>query len=781
MWSAKGFKYRFILWALVMLCVLLFFARSLFSSISFDTNILQLLPSASHNQVAQDAGQLFSSRLERRVIFLVGSKTKERSVQAANVFFNVIHHQTIFKRVNYLENTNQQVAWGRFYFPYRLSLFSPSQQTLLQTHQSEKIVQSALFSLYSPTGLVNSTLLATDPYFTFLNFMTTLPKPANNISLFHQRLMVHFKNKWYVMITGTLHKNSFSMATQNKITNLITLAQKNMPQVDPQATVLKTGYLFFAKAGADMAQHDISTIGIGSIIGIILLMLITFRSLSPIIFTLLSALLGFITAFVFTSWWFGKLYLFTLIFGASLIGICVDYAFFYYAEQLLGGKNWNPKDALRNIFRAISFGLINLLLAYFVILLTPAPVLKQLAVFAIVGLFVSYATVVCAFPYFLKAKQKVFYSPILKMTNMYLSLWNKITPKILVILYSVFFVTCAIGLTQLRANDDVHQLESMPANLLHQDKTIQNAIGSKLGTTFYVVTGNTADKTLTHVDELTTQLNKIFHNNQQLYLSLNAFVPSLENQRLNFQMNKKILLGKKLLVYLEKIGVNQQKAAGIQKKLLAIPFKPLTIHAWLKSNVSQSLRFLWLGKLDHQYASIVLLAQNLSKHKLQEIVAHHSSVTYVNNAQNVSQVFKWYRQKIFLLLCAIYGVLLLLFLWRYKLKKGFIYFLPSLGAGLMSLAVMGLCNIPLTLFSVLALVLVLGISMDYVLFFVETKTTYESTTLAVTLSAITTLLSFGLLSLSHTPVVHFFGVTLLVGIFTAFILAPSVLIMREKK
>lgn len=63
----------------------------------------------------------------------------------------------------------------------------------------------------------------------------------------------------------------------------------------------------------------------------------------------------------------------------------------------------------------------------------------------------------------------------------------------------------------------------------------------------------------------------------------------------------------------------------------------------------------------------------------------------------------------------------------------------------------------------------------------ETKTTDQSTILAVTLSAITTLLSFGLLSLSDTPVVHFFGVALLVGILSAFILAPSVIIVREKK
>lgn len=269
--------------------------------------------------------------------------------------------------------------------------------------------------------------------------------------------------------------------------------------------------------------------------------------------------------------------------------------------------------------------------------------------------------------------------------------------------------------------DDIHQLESMPAHLLSADKTIQNAIGSKFGTTFYVVAGNTPNEVLVHLDQLTSTLNKIFKNNQQPYMAVNAFVPSVANQKLNFQRNRKELLGKKLLTYFKKIGVSKQKAIAIQKQLLSIPFKPLTIDEWLKSKISAPLQFLWLGEIDHHYASIVLLSQDLSIQKLQEIAADNKFVTYVNKEKDVSQVFKLYREKILSLLGIIYLVLLFLLLWRYKLKRGFVYFLPSLNAGLLSLAVMGLLGIPLTLFNVLALVLVLGISMDYVLFFCGNK------------------------------------------------------------
>jgi predicted exporter len=44
--------------------------------------------------------------------------------------------------------------------------------------------------------------------------------------------------------------------------------------------------------------------------------------------------------------------------------------------------------------------------------------------------------------------------------------------------------------------------------------------------------------------------------------------------------------------------------------------------------------------------------------------------------------------------------------------------------------------------------------------------------LAIALSSVTTLLAFGLLAFSATTAIHAFGLTVLVGIFSAFLLSP---------
>ncbi len=132
--------------------------------------------------------------------------------------------------------------------------------------------------------------------------------------------------------------------------------------------------------------------------------------------------------------------------------------------------------------------------------------------------------------------------------------------------------------------------------------------------------------------------------------------------------------------------------------------------------------------------------------------------------------------------------------WRYGFKKSLLLILPPVIAGCAGIAVTTLTGVPLNLFNLLALVLILGIGIDYTLFFAEQSHSdtsanetinadhAQSTLLAISLSAATTLLSFGLLALSDTQAIHSFGITVLIGILVAWLLAPlSMSISRTRK
>ena len=75
-------------------------------------------------------------------------------------------------------------------------------------------------------------------------------------------------------------------------------------------------------------------------------------------------------------------------------------------------------------------------------------------------------------------------------------------------------------------------------------------------------------------------------------------------------------------------------------------------------------------------------------------------------------------------------------------------------------------------FAIVGVILTLGIGIDYALFFREGGRDNLTTTLAVILSATTTLVSFGSLVFSEFTPVKTFGLSVLLGILCCFLLSP---------
>ncbi len=116
-----------------------------------------------------------------------------------------------------------------------------------------------------------------------------------------------------------------------------------------------------------------------------------------------------------------------------------------------------------------------------------------------------------------------------------------------------------------------------------------------------------------------------------------------------------------------------------------------------------------------------------------------------------------------------YLVVLVILITRYKTQVWRVI-LPPVIASLLTLGFIAQWEQGINLFHIMALILVLGIGLDMGIFLNETKES-DHTWLAVSLSTLTSLLAFGLLAASDTPVLHHFGVTVLVGLVLVWLLA----------
>jgi predicted exporter len=743
-----------------------------------ETNILALLPENRQDPIAQEAFDQVANSMSDKVIFLIGGQDKQALLAASEQFSTELATVGLFSKVTGRISQNVQQAWGELYFPKRFQLLTPEQQTRLQ-HTPDRQNQQVLQALYNPFSGITGNELRSDPFLLFRDYLSQLTKQSGNFQLTDGFLTTDYQGKDYILITADLSDSAYSLNLQQQLPALTMLESSIRQQYN--VDVLHTGVIFYAAHGTASAKNEISTIGLGSLLGVIVLLLAVYRSPLPIALALLSISCGLLSAFVLTVAIFGKVHLFSLVFGASLIGVSIDYAFHFLTDRLAAGKMWNAQQGLKHIFAAITLGLITSLIGYLGMLIAPFPGLQQLSLFSAIGLTAAYATVVCWYPILArKPSQQHGTLPFMHTMTAWLNLWQKSVVR--VALPSIIFIAALTGMYHADYNDDIRQLQALPADLKQQEATIKAITGVSSSQQMLLVKADDEQDLLNQLQQVTQQLDT-YQQQGALggYQSISQYLPSENTQRDNFTLVKQLY--------------QQQGEALTQQLKLNAPvtfkqtFTPLTIDDFLASPVAEPLRFMWLGKLQGMQSAIIMLNDVHQPKIIQQFATQHLNISYLDKADEVSLLFGEYRVRVTELLIGATLAIWALLAWRYGIKKGALLILPPVIAGCVGIAVTTITGVPLNLFNLLALILILGIGIDYTLFFAEQTHTdrstesvsTQSTLLAISLSAATTLLSFGLLALSATQAIHSFGITVLTGIIVAWLLAPLSMSVHAKQ
>jgi len=186
------------------------------------------------------------------------------------------------------------------------------------------------------------------------------------------------------------------------------------------------------------------------------------------------------------------------------------------------------------------------------------------------------------------------------------------------------------------------------------------------------------------------------------------------------------------------------------------------------------VRHLWLGQVGGGYASIVALrgVGEANLPLLRRAGSGLDGMQWVDTVEEISSVLGRYRKYMSWVIVLSYFAVYVLLYWRYG-RAAWRVLAPIALASVVTLALLGVADRGLQLFHVLALMLLLGVGVDYGIFFQDHPGQSDPVGwLAVALSALSTLLSFGLLSLSKTPALQAFGLTILIGTITVCLIVP---------
>lgn len=754
-----------LIWSLVLLMILGVFGyqASTKGALPIETNILALLPDNQQDPVAQQAFDNIANTMSDKVVFVVHQTQGQDKtlITAVDNFSQALIELPMFDSVTATVSENQQQAWGQYYFPARAQLLSDKQKQQL-TDKPEQQVQKVLHALYNPFSGVTGAELESDPFLLFRDYLSGLVQSSGNIQIENGYLTATVDQQKYIVITADLAGSSYQLSLQQQLPDLLTVEQKIETQFD--VDIQHTGVIFYAAHGTESAKGEISTIGLGSLIGIFVLVLVVYRSTLPLALALLSITTGLFCAYVLTISLFGSIHLFSLVFGASLIGVSIDYAFHFLTDRLNAGAKWNSVEGIKQLLPAITLGLITSLIGYLGMLIAPFPGLQQLSLFSAIGLTAAYFTVVCWYPVLASKPSKHHVIPAQRALSQWLLVWQQ--PLIRLVLPFSLLIASVFGVTQAKYDDDIRQLQALPQALQQQEREIKAITGVGGSQQLLLVRAKTEEALLQKLERVSDKLEQ--SGDFGGFQSISRYVPSQKTQQENYQLVTDLY--KQQADAYQKVIQQKQALSALQ------PYQALTIEGFLASPISETVGFLWLGHIDDVFASVITFNQEVDSATLSEF-AKNNDATYLNKAEEISTLFAQYRQRITELLLMAYAAIFLLLLPRYKVKQAFLIVLPPFIAGCAGLAVTVLTGVPLNLFNLLALMLILGIGIDYTLFFAEQNkqgddSHKESTLLAISLSALTTILSFGLLALSETQAIHSFGITVLTGIIVAWLLAP---------
>ena len=559
---------------------------------------------------------------------------------------------------------------------------------------------------------------------------------------------------------------------------------------DAAASALRidaAGVPLFTDAAATRARDELGRIGAFSTAGVLLFALAFFGRIATLVLLAGSVAAGFAAGLGAALGLFDSLALVTFVFGATLIGVAVDYGahWFAFAPSI-------PDPIARR--RALAPGLLTAALssalAYGVLIATPLPGLRQMGLLAASGLLATLAVVLFWLPYADRwaPRRDTRLVRFLETRLPRLPRWDEL-PRLgqaALALGAVAFL--AVGAARIEWASGIRDLQFVPAGLAEAQTRLSTALRLPSPAQVFVVSGATEDAVLAAEERLLTALRADPTLDIQP-LAMADYVPSAARQAEDARLVREAL--RRITPRMtDVLGAGPQlpdpspEAPRVTADaVLATPFGAALGHLRLTSEADVA------AGVEKTVAHLVMLsgvrAEHLEKLRALESVARADGpdasatsdiatrVRFVNLTGDMETILTRYRNRVLESALAGFGLLALVALRIFGLRNAWRALLPALFGMLGALAAFGWAGIPVTLFTTLAIVLVLGLGVDYGIFLTRSPTDGR-TAAAVLFSGVTTLLSFGLLAASETPALAAFGWTVVYGLCLVWTIAQLV-------
>jgi predicted exporter len=551
-------------------------------------------------------------------------------------------------------------------------------------------------------------------------------------------------------------------------------------------TLHQSGTHLFALAAEAGIRSDIQRVSIGSAIGLTTLFLLLFRSLRLLLLVLPILGMGFLCGTTACLLWFDSVHGLTLAFGAALIGVSVDYGVHFHCHHLHAGGGSSPRASLRRVWPGLGLGALTTITGFLALVASSFPGLRQLAVFATFGIAAAALSTWLFLPALASRRarptaiasglaallRRTFFAP--DRSRIALA-----APIVLVLL------AVAVGLPQLRWNDGLADLNKIDPEIQARDEAVRARVVRFEQRRLVVATGADEEAALQANERVARALAPLVADGALSgFRSLAPMLPSAATQRaVDAAVRGDETLWPRLERALQAHQFVPAAFARWQAFVAQEPPAPLRYRDLAGGPLAQMVepfRFTWSGGVGF----VTFLHDLHDETALRAALADVDGGRLIDIAGTLSGAYGAYRQRLLQLWMLGLGAVLLLVAVRHRaLRPTLIAYVPAVLSAAGTAAVLTLLGLELNMLSLVALLMVVSMGVDYGVFLAEHRddeVQRDATLLAVTLAGASTMLGFGLLSLSSQPPLFHIGLTSAVGVLLCLVLAPTVCALASR-
>jgi predicted exporter len=542
----------------------------------------------------------------------------------------------------------------------------------------------------------------------------------------------------------------------------------------PTVTMQTAGTAQYALASEAQIKGDVNRIGWFSTIGILVIFLVLFGSIRMIVISFVPMLFGSAIAVLGCQAIFGEIHGLTIAFGTSLLGVGLDYVEHYYAHFVLTPEI-PALTTMKHVGPSLALGAVTTIIGFIGLGASGLMGLRQMAVFAVIAIVASMVATYWMVPPWMPAT----YRPprTLGVVNRWtLALLVRVTARhwgraARLAIVALVVVSTVIGIRAMSFSDNVNMLVNDSGPHVVEDRAVRSRLGPE-SESFAVITAPTDDALLAEIGTVTTELEQARRQGfVKSFVPLGRIVPSHDEQASRFAAARE--------------AEPRIRTAMTEQDFVPEQFQPY----W--DALAATPKFLTLADLRHSPLAPLLTAWVPAQSKpialipltgVTDLAALRTEVpnaTIVVPAETIIDLFHGVRIRTVVASLVGLAAIFVLLLARYRSpKKVLIALAPALLACIATVGALVAMGTSLTILHVMSLLLVVSLGVDFGIFFVDTTASLEEaarTMVSILTASITTILSFGLLGLSHSPGLAALGVTVTLGVtfslFACFLLA----------